>query len=113
VDSDGERQYWQDCRDRDRAEEARRDALSPEARRQEDVQFSANILRAHIKPRLALDYSGLPHLEHYPLFVLQTAPESRNGAGCKLSECTKRIAPGQYRIALSPGDNGWGSPGMI
>lgn len=30
VDSDGERQYWEECRARDRAEEARRMALSPE-----------------------------------------------------------------------------------
>jgi hypothetical protein len=30
VDSDGERKYWQECSARDRAEEARREALSPE-----------------------------------------------------------------------------------
>jgi len=30
VDSDGERQYWQECFARDRAEDARREALSPE-----------------------------------------------------------------------------------
>jgi len=66
-----------------------------------------------MEPRLALDYSGLLHLDHYPLFVLQTAPESRNGAGCKLPQCTARIVPGQYRIALSPGENHWAGPGEI
>jgi hypothetical protein len=30
VDSDGEREYWRSCSARDRAEEARREALSPE-----------------------------------------------------------------------------------
>jgi hypothetical protein len=32
VDSDGEHQYWEECRARSREEEARREALSPEVR---------------------------------------------------------------------------------
>lgn len=113
VDSDGEREYWQAVHDRLAAEEARRQALSPEARRQEDIERSAETLRDHIKPQLALDSSGLARLYHYPLFLLQTAPDSRNGANCRLHHCTDRIAPGQYRIALSPGIWDARGPGEI
>jgi hypothetical protein len=113
VDSDGEREYWQALLDRHAAEEARRQALSPEARRQEDIECSAEIFRRHIKPQLTLDSSGLPRLYHYPLFLLQTAPDSRNGATCRLGHCDDRIAPGQYRIALSPGIWDARGPGEI
>jgi hypothetical protein len=113
VDSDGEREYWQAVEDHWDAEEARRQALSPEARRRENIEISARIFRDHIKPQLRLDSSGLPDLYHYPLFLLQTAPNSRNGATCKLSDCTDRIVPGQYRIALSPGTWYARSPGEI
>jgi hypothetical protein len=113
VDSDGEREYWQAVHDRLAAEEARRQALSPEARRQEDIERSAETLRDHIKPQLTLDSSGLARLYHYPLFLLQTAPDSRNGANCRLHHCNDRIAPGQYRIALSPGIWDARGPGEI
>lgn len=113
VDSDGEREYWQASHDRLVAEEARRQALSPEAQRKEDNELSAKALRSHIKPQLTFHHSGLARLYHYPLFVLQTAPDSRNGAACRLMHCTDRITPGQYRIALSPGSSVWRSPGKI
>ncbi|KIW63053.1 hypothetical protein PV04_09931 [Phialophora macrospora] len=100
IDSDGEREYWRAKFDRFAAEEARRAALSPEARRQEDIEGAAELFRAHIKPVLAFDYAGAAHLRHYPLFLLQSAP---NGAACRLRHCSDRIAPGQYRIAVSPG----------
>ena len=113
VDSDGEREYWRAVHDRHAAEEARRQALSPEVRRQEDIESSAEVLRGHVKPQLTLDSSGLAHLYHYPLFLLQTAPDSRNGATCRLHHCTDRITPGQYRIALSPGIWDARGPGEI
>ncbi|EXJ54956.1 uncharacterized protein A1O5_12867 [Cladophialophora psammophila CBS 110553] len=103
VDSDEEREYWRAVFNRHAAEEARRQALSPEARRQEDIQRSAEVLRNHIKPQLTLDSSGSGRLRYYPLFLFQEAPDSRNGATCRLDHCTDRITPGQYRIALSPG----------
>jgi hypothetical protein len=42
-------------------------------------------------------------VDRYPIFLLQLAPQSHNGATCRLSLCTDRILPGQYRIAVSPG----------
>jgi hypothetical protein len=113
VDSDGEREHFRAVLGRHFAEGARRQALSPEARRQEDIERSAKIFRDHVKPRLTLDSSDLPHLPHYPLFLLQLAPDSRNGATCRLDHCTDRIAPGQYRIALSPGIWDARGPGKI
>jgi hypothetical protein len=113
VDSDGEREYFRALYDRDVAEETRRKAISPEERRQEDIKCSARIFRNHIKPQLALDSSGSPRLYHYPLFLLQTAPDSTNGATCRLSHCTDRIAPGQYRIAVTPGNWDARGPGEI
>jgi hypothetical protein len=113
VDSDGEREYRRAFHDRIVAEETRRQALSPEARRREDIDRSAEIFRDHIKPQLTLDFFGLPRLYRYPLFLLQTAPDSRNGANCRLHHCTDRIAPGQYRIALSPGIWDARGPGEI
>lgn len=37
-----------------------------------------------------------------PLFLIERAPGSRNGSKCKLSSCSKRIMPGQYRVVLKP-----------
>lgn len=113
VDSDGEREYWRGVEDTLAAEEARRQELSPEARRQEDIDVSAASFRQHIKPKLTLVSSGFPRLYHYPLFLLQMAPESRDGATCRLMPCTDRIAPGQYRIAVSPGAWYSRNPGEI
>jgi hypothetical protein len=112
VDSDGEREYWRAVHNRFAAEEARRDALSPEARRREDIECSAKTLRDHIKPQLTLD-SGSIRLYHYPLFLLQRTLDSRNGANCRFHHCTDRIDPGQYRIALSPGIWDARGPGEI
>ncbi|KAL9615755.1 MAG: hypothetical protein Q9160_009282 [Pyrenula sp. 1 TL-2023] len=110
VDSDGEREYFRACRDRDVAEVARRKALSPEARTKEDIERSEEALRRHIKPQLTFHYSGLAKLCHYPLFLLQTVLDARNATACRLFHCTDRIIPGQYRIALSPGNWGARSP---
>jgi len=77
------------------------------------MEWSAEVLRDHIKPRVAIYDSGLQRLYHYPLFMLQTAPKSRSGALCKRRRCTARIAPGKYRIALSPGQYNWMGPGEI
>ncbi|KAL2429291.1 hypothetical protein ABEF95_002763 [Exophiala dermatitidis] len=103
IDSDGEREYWRAVYDRSMAESARREALSPEARRQEDIESAAKAFRSHIEPILAFDDAGVAHLQHYPLFLLQRAPDSHNGAACRLPHCSDRITPGQYRIAVSPG----------
>ena len=113
VDSDGEREYWQAMEEREAAEDARRQALSPEARRKEVIEDAAKIFRDHIKPQLTLDYSGNVRIGHYPLFLLQLAPDSRNGAGCGLRHCAHRIKPGQYRIAVLPGSGYWRGPGKI
>jgi hypothetical protein len=113
LDSDGEREYLQASYARFAAEEARRKALSPEARRQEDIESAAEVFRGHIKPRLAFDYAGGAHLQHYPLFLLQSAPDSPNGAKCRLRHCSDRIVPGQYRIAVSPGMWDSRGPGKV
>lgn len=110
VDSDGEEEYWLAFDNRLEAEEARREALSPEERRQEDIELSAKAFRKHIKPQLILDYTGFARLSHFPLFLLQTAPDSRSRAKCRLPHCSDGIAPGQYRIALTPGI--WNSRGQ-
>src|SRR6266516_365290 len=41
-----------------------------------------------------------------PLFFIERAPSSRNGARCKLPSCSERIEPDQYRVALNPGMSG-------
>jgi len=113
VDSDGEREYLRELSDRLGAEEARRQALTPEARRQENIEAAAKTFRDHIKPQLIFDSSGSACLYHYPLFKLQLAPDSHNGATCRLPDCTDRIAPGQYRIAVSPGSWYTRAPGKM
>lgn len=94
------------------AEEARRAALSLEARKEEDIKIERKMLEDHIKPRFLTDMFGLPiALDRYVLFILQSAPGSNNGSTCRFEHCTNRILPGQYRIALSPGMNDPRGPG--
>ncbi|GIK05801.1 hypothetical protein Aspvir_009914 [Aspergillus viridinutans] len=92
------------------AEHARRQALSPEERRQEDIGSDKRNLMRHLKPQFLSGFSGDAQLSHYPIFLLQKAPDSRNGATCRGISCTDRILPGDYRIAVSPGRNVYGSP---
>ena len=106
VDSDGEKECWQSCRERDGVEAARRKALSPEERAPEDF-------RTFITPRIEVDAPGRVSLEHYPLFFLQEAPRSQNGTTCTFTPCTDRIRPGDYRMTVAPGDNVWGSPSEL
>lgn len=40
-----------------------------------------------------------------PIFFIERAPNSRNGAKCQLPCCPRRIKPDEYRIALNPGMN--------
>ena len=40
-----------------------------------------------------------------PIFFIERAPSSRNGASCQLPRCSDRIRPGEYRVALNPGMN--------
>lgn len=44
-----------------------------------------------------------------PLFFIERAPDSRNGARCKLPTCVGRIDPGELRLALNPsmGHGSW------
>ncbi|EED22717.1 hypothetical protein TSTA_062050 [Talaromyces stipitatus ATCC 10500] len=96
--------YYRRLEEKFDAELARRAALSPEARKKEDFKNSRRYLKDHITPRLLVDRHGLPvDLDYYPRFILQLAPDSRNGATCRLDHCTHRIKPGDYRIALTPG----------
>jgi hypothetical protein len=98
-------------REKYHAEQARRAALSPEARKKEDFKNSRRYLKDHITPRLLVN-NGLPvDLYYYPRFILQLAPDSRNGATCRLDHCTHRIKPGDYRIALTPGMSDPRGPG--
>lgn len=93
-------------------EEARRAALSPEARKEEHIKAARKMLERHIEPRFLTNMFGLPiALDHYPLFILQSAPASNRGATCRFDYCTDRILPGQYRIALSPGMSDPRGPG--
>jgi hypothetical protein len=107
VDSDGEREYynarWAEMNAAFLAEDARRNALSPEERRQEDIKQQADEFKKHIKPILSLDFAGHLVVDGYLLFLLQLAPHSHNGATCRLRLCTDCILPGQYRVAVSPG----------
>lgn len=47
--------------------------------------------------------------EILPLFFIEKAPDSRNGAKCKLPICAGRIVPGELRLAVNPamGYGGW------
>lgn len=108
VDSDEERQYWEARSKASEkkcvAEEARWAALTPEEQRQERVSHGTEYLRNHIKPILVLSMCKTKlYLDRYPEFVLQMAPGSINGATCQGVDCTRRILPGCYRIALTPG----------
>lgn len=40
-----------------------------------------------------------------PVFFIERAPKSRNGAKCQLPGCLNRIRPKEYRVALNPGMN--------
>jgi hypothetical protein len=44
-----------------------------------------------------------------PLFFIERAPDSRNGAKCKLPIYSGRIEPGELRLALNPsiGHSSW------
>lgn len=60
------------------------------------------------------DFPGLPSSTTppacTPLFFIERAPSSRNGAMCKLPTCSDRIKQGMYRVVLNPGMSG---PGWI
>jgi hypothetical protein len=95
-----------------KAEEARREALSPEERRNEDVVGAAKRFRGSIFPRLRIDDSrSWCCLHYYPRFVLQEAPMSPNGARCCSGLCEDRVLPGQYRICVTSGI--WGAGNTI
>lgn len=104
VDSEGVKEYFRAARERDAAEDRRRKALSPEARKREDVEDAGEIFRRHIEPQLHDLGFGPMQLVHYPLFLLQMAPNTHNEAKCRLSHCETHIKSGRYRIAVSPGD---------
>lgn len=107
-------EYFRRLEEKYAAEQARRAALSPEARKKEDLKKSRRYLKDHITPRLLVDMYGLPiDLDYYPRFILQLAPDSRNGATCRLDHCTHRIKPGDYRIALTPGMSDPRGPGEM
>lgn len=105
-------EYYRRLEEKYAAELARRAALSPEARKKEDIKKSRRYLNNNPTPRLLVDRYGFPvDLDYYPRFVLQRAPDSHNGATCRLDHYTHRIKPGDYRIALTPGMNDPRSPG--
>ncbi|KAE8382662.1 hypothetical protein BDV26DRAFT_288226 [Aspergillus bertholletiae] len=111
IGTDEEREYWNGVRQHLIAEEARRQALSPEERRRENTRKEAQALRDHLKPRFEPYWRSMETLSHYPIFVLQDAPPSNNGATCQLGSCPDRILPGDYRIAVTPGrQNYYGNP---
>jgi hypothetical protein len=104
VDADGEQEYenarWERLKAQLDAEEARRDALSPEERRKEDVVRAVRSFKQSIKPHsLFHNFRSVCELDYYPTFVLQEAPRSHNEARCYAGVCEKRILPGEYRIA--------------
>jgi len=123
VNTDEEREY--DKAEKERAdrrfaeleakwksEEARREALSPEERRNEDVADAAKRFQDSITPQLRMDDSrSWCCLIYYPRFVLQEAPLSPNGARCCSGICENRVLPGQYRICVSSGT--WGAGNTI
>jgi hypothetical protein len=113
MDSDEEQERWRAVSARFDAEQARREALSPEERDREDTECQAGLLRSHIEPQLEVCFDGVAHLDYYPIFQFQKAPHSHNGATCRFIHCTNRIVPGQYRIALSPGMSDPRGPGEI
>lgn len=116
VDTDEEWAYekersdrsWAEFQARWEAEEARRQALSPEARRREDIDKAAEVFKDDIKPQVHTTYSGQAFLGFYQLFLLQTAPHSHNGSICRFELCEDRIMPGEYRIVVSPRNGEWG-----
>ena len=122
VNSDEEREYLEKRRQtlkenreaakaRRAAEDARRAALSPNERRQEDVDSQARHFRNFIKPQVLPGATQPSDVQHYPLFLLQEAPKSSRGATCRFRLCDDRINPYEYRIAVSPGENNdWDAP---
>jgi hypothetical protein len=105
------KQHFRMWKERDDAKAARRQALSPEERRQEDIESDKRSLKRHLTPQFASGLSGEARLSHYPIFKLQNAPDSRDGATCQLTSCSDRILPDDYRIAVTPGDNAYRNPG--
>jgi hypothetical protein len=72
---------------------------------QKDIETQWQDLRRHLAPRYVSGSRGErdPDLEHVPEIVVQVAPKSQNGAGCRLVSCRDKINPYEYRIALRPG----------
>lgn len=73
-----------------------------------DYQELLNSETLRLRRHIALgDGPGMPPPGDYPicivLFFIECAPDSRNGAACKLPTCTERIWPGEYRLVLIPG----------
>ncbi|KAL4928879.1 uncharacterized protein BDV17DRAFT_86385 [Aspergillus undulatus] len=103
------REYFNRWKEDDAAEQERRQALSAAERREEDIQAAVRYFKSYVNTELG-PYSKRP----YPVFLLQVAPNSANGAECQLIHCEKKILPGDYRIAVEPGENHWsGSPGAL
>ncbi|KAL2818714.1 hypothetical protein BDW59DRAFT_151903 [Aspergillus cavernicola] len=88
------------------AEKGRRQALSAAERYTEDIQAVARYFEKHVHTEFG-PYSKRP----YPVFLLQLAPDSVQGAECRLRHCDTKILPDDYRIAVEPGEKHWsGSP---
>lgn len=84
------------------AEEARRNALTPQEREKEDLALEVKSFEESITPHVHFFQSSTEcFLDYYPLFILQYAPSSPNGATCRSASCTDRINPGEYRFLVT------------
>lgn len=80
-------------------------STSTRGQRQNSIDSQSSSLKTFLQPRYASNMSGTDlYLEHYPMFFIQIAPWSPNGAKCQFVGCEAgNIRPGEYRIALKPG----------
>jgi hypothetical protein len=78
---------------------------SPEAMRNEHLIQATKSLRRHLGlAETPGEKSSTRPPSSEPLFWVEVAPPSARGAGCRLG-CPKNIMPGEYRIAVNPGQH--------
>src|SRR5436190_12574473 len=78
---------------------------------EEDVSQETKRLRCHLGlgESPGMPFSSIPP-ECVPLFFIECAPDTNNGARCKIPSCPDRIESGQYRVARN---HGMGGPAWV
>ncbi|PVH67545.1 hypothetical protein DL98DRAFT_523281 [Cadophora sp. DSE1049] len=80
--------------------------ISPEATGNEYLILATKALRRHLGlAETPGEKSSSSPPSTQPLFWVEVVPPSARGARCQL-DCPKNIMPGEYRIAVNPGQHG-------